>query len=328
MKKKTAGWKIWFLTIAALVWICAIPVLAEGASGDNSLSTLGITNEGVTVSPDFLYSTIEYNVTVPAGTTRLDVNPITSNENAWIVDITGQDIGEDGTTTVKITVSAENGVQYAYYLYVTTDESTQVVTEAQTEPQTEKQTETEPETEDPRYIKVDRTSLEEAEHTIETLKNEVKSYRDRQNLLTMILYGMIAVCVVLLFVVINLLLKKRDLKAERDAYVGLGYEQEKKPSKSKKKGSAAKETGMSQPSVSYEEEMYWRETEKAEKKAGQKDKKNTRRKKDDPADVPKPSQAKKQARPMPEYQAPEPEHEYNPPKDTSSEKVEINMIDL
>ena len=48
---------------------------------------------------------------------------------------------------------------------------------------------------------------------------------------------------------------------------------------------------------------------------------------DDPADVPKPSQAKKQSRPMPEYQEPEPEHEYNPPKE-KSEHVEINMIDL
>ena len=39
-----------------------IPVLAEEKEdpGDNSLSTLGITTEGVTVSPDFVYSTIEY----------------------------------------------------------------------------------------------------------------------------------------------------------------------------------------------------------------------------------------------------------------------------
>ena len=96
MKKRTAGWKSFLLTLLALVWIFAIPVLAEeGGSGDNSLSTLGITTEGVTVSPDFVYSTIEYNVTVPAGTKRLELSPVTSNENAWIVDITGQDIGED-----------------------------------------------------------------------------------------------------------------------------------------------------------------------------------------------------------------------------------------
>ena len=202
MKKRTAGWKSFLLTLLALVWIFAIPVLAEeGGSGDNSLSTLGITTEGVTVSPDFVYSTIEYNVTVPAGTKRLELSPVTSNENAWIVDITGQDIGEDGTTTVVITVSAENGSQYSYYLYVTTDTSAQAVepaTEVQTEAATEKQTETEPETEDPRYIKVDRSSLEEAENTIATLKSEASSYRDRQSLLMKILYGLIGVCVVLL----------------------------------------------------------------------------------------------------------------------------------
>ena len=84
MKKRTAGWKSFLLTLLALVWIFAIPVLAEeGGSGDNSLSTLGITTEGVTVSPDFVYSTIEYNVTVPAGTKRLELSPVTSNENAW-----------------------------------------------------------------------------------------------------------------------------------------------------------------------------------------------------------------------------------------------------
>ena len=314
MKKRTAGWKSFLLTLLALVWIFAIPVLAEeGGSGDNSLSTLGITTEGVTVSPDFVYSTIEYNVTVPAGTKRLELSPVTSNENAWIVDITGQDIGEDGTTTVVITVSAENGSQYSYYLYVTTDTSAQAVepaTEVQTEAATEKQTETEPETEDPRYIKVDRSSLEEAENTIATLKSEASSYRDRQSLLMKILYGLIGVCVVLLFVVINLLLKKRDLKAERDSYLSMGYPQNSK--------NDAPDGDMASEEKPVKE---------SGKKTGRKEKKSVHKKKDDPADVPKPSQAKKQSRPMPEYQEPEPEHEYNPPKE-KSEHVEINMIDL
>ena len=374
MKKRTAGWKSFLLTLLALVWIFAIPVLAEeGGSGDNSLSTLGITTEGVTVSPDFVYSTIEYNVTVPAGTKRLELSPVTSNENAWIVDITGQDIGEDGTTTVVITVSAENGSQYSYYLYVTTDTSAQAVepaTEVQTEAATEKQTETEPETEDPRYIKVDRSSLEEAENTIATLKSEASSYRDRQSLLMKILYGLIGVCVVLLFVVINLLLKKRDLKAERDSYLSMGYPQNsKKDAPDGCIGSFAENGSYIDPSEqsysdapyegqvqenfrentqngdsSYGEDPYqadFQETAAPDgdmaseekpvkdsgKKTGRKEKKSAHKKKDDPADVPKPSQAKKQSRPMPEYQEPEPEHEYNPPKE-KSEHVEINMIDL
>lgn len=365
MKKRTAGWKSLLLTLLALVWIFAIPVLAEeGGSGDNSLSTLGITTEGVTVSPDFVYSTIEYNITVPAGTSRLELNPVTSNENASIVDITGQDIGEDGTTTVVITVSAENGSQYSYYLYVTTDQSTQAVepvTEVQTEAVTEKQTETEPETEDPRYIKVDRSSLEEAENTIAALKSEANTYRDRQSLLMKILYGLIGVCVVLLFVVINLLLKKRDLKAERDSYLGMGYPQAgKKEIPDGYTGSFAENGTYLDPSEqsygdasygeetqeyhSYEKESYEPEpyagdlqddgmtaeekpTKESKKKAGRKEKKNARKEKDDPSDVPKPSQAKKQPKPMPEYQDPEPEHEYNPPKE-KAEHVEINMIDL
>lgn len=377
MKKRTAGWKSLLLTLLALVWIFAIPVLAEeGGSGDNSLSTLGITTEGVTVSPDFVYSTIEYNVTVPAGTKRLELSPVTSNENAWIVDITGQDIGEDGTTTVVITVSAENASQYSYYLYVTTDASTQAVepvTEVQTEAATEKQTETEPETEDPRYIKVDRSSLEEAENTIATLKSEASTYRDRQSLLMKILYGLIGVCVVLLFVVINLLLKKRDLKAERDSYLSMGYPQaDRKNAPDGYIGSFAENGSYIDPSeqgydapyeggaqqnscenasgnvtyedVPYEDSAYESDPYAADsqedqvtaeekpskesgKKAGRKEKKSARKKKDDPADIPKPSRAKKQPKPMPEYQEPEPEHEYNPPKE-KAEHVEINMIDL
>ena len=86
MKKRTAGWKSFLLTLLALVWIFAIPVLAEeGGSGDNSLSTLGITTEGVTVSPDFYYSTIEYQVTVPSGTSRLELDPVPSNSGASIL---------------------------------------------------------------------------------------------------------------------------------------------------------------------------------------------------------------------------------------------------
>ena len=185
-----------------------------------------------------------------------------------------------------------------------------------------------------------------------------------------ILYGLIGVCVVLLFVVINLLLKKRDLKAERDSYLSMGYPQSnKKDAPDGCIGSFAENGSYIDPSeqsysdVPYEgqtQENSWENTQNEDssygedpyqtdfqetaaqdsgmaseekpvkesgKKAGLKEKKSARKKKDDPADVPKPSQAKKQSRPMPEYQEPEPEHEYNPPKE-KSEHVEINMIDL
>ncbi len=227
MNNRKYGCRAVVLLAVMLVWLCGITVMAEGASGDNSLSTLGITTEGVTVSPEFYYSTIEYEVTVPAGTTQLELNPVPSNENAWIVDITGTELVNGETTTV-ITVSAENGSQYSYYLYVKEAAGTETVTpveaEVQTEPETEE--ETEPETEDPRYVKVERESLQAAETTISALKTEAGSYRDRMELLMNILYGMIAFCVVLLFVVINLLLKKKDLKAELRNYRGYGYPQD------------------------------------------------------------------------------------------------------
>ena len=228
MKGRKTVWKSVLLTVMLLAWMClAVPALAEEASGDNSLSSLGITTEGVTVSPDFYYSTIEYQVTVPNGTSRLELDPVTSNSGASILSIDGQDIGSDGTTTVAITVQAANGNQITYYLYVTTDTTTQAATpaaETETEAVTEAQTETEPETEDPRYVKVDRNALEEAEKTISTLKTETGNYRDRVTLLTRILYGMIALCVILLFAVINLVLKKKDLKAELQNYMGYGYD--------------------------------------------------------------------------------------------------------
>lgn len=404
MRNRNAAWKTMILTVLVFVWLCSIAVFAEEASGDNSLSSLGITTEDVTVSPEFYYSTIEYNVTVPGGTKRLELEPTTSHSGASIVSIEGQDIGEDGTTTVVITVAAENGNQYAYYLYVTTDESKQAAgaaeteTEAATEAPTE--AETEPETEDPRYVKVDRTVLGEAENTIETLKKETSSFRDRVDLLTKILYGMIALCVILLFAVINLILKKKDLKAELQEYRGYGYPEEGRQDgygndpgygtdgydegqsydangygndpgyeadgyeEGRSYGADGYDEGRSYDadgysddsgygadgrgdSQSYDADGYrddlgygadgrsssadgWMQEnpeDSARRPNGQKERK-ARKMKDDPTTVPKPSGARKKTKQMPEYQAPEPEHQYEPPKKANKERVEVNMIDL
>lgn len=225
MNRKVCGWKKTVLFLCLITWLCGVTVSADGLSGDNSLSSLGLMVEGATVTPEFEYSTIEYNVTVPAGTQEIVLDPVTSNPTAEIVSITGTEL-TNGEGTVVITVRAENGSECGYYLYVTSEAAAsepaqQPVTEKETQPPTEK--ETEPETEDPRYVRVDRNSLEEAEKTIETLKTETASYRDRLRLLMKILYGMIAFCVVLLFVVINLILKKKDLKAELREYASYGY---------------------------------------------------------------------------------------------------------
>ena len=376
MKGRKSVWKSVLLTVMLLAWMClAVPALAEEASGDNSLSSLGITTEGVTVSPDFYYSTIEYQVTVPNGTSRLELDPVTSNSGASILSIDGQDIGSDGTTTVAITVQAANGNQITYYLYVTTDTTTQAATpaaETETEAVTEAQTETEPETEDPRYVKVDRNALEEAEKTISTLKTETGNYRDRVTLLTRILYGMIALCVILLFAVINLVLKKKDLKAELQNYMGYGYD----PGAGEADGGSAQQdydngayaqqgydNGYDAPQQSYdngydapqnyddgayaqphnEPQAYagdgypdaqadfadpFGQPQPLSKKEQKKLKKEQAAMADDPATVPKPSRAKKKAKQMPEYQAPQPQHQYEPPKEKTSEDVKVNMIDL
>ena len=374
MKGRKTVWKSILLTVMLLVWTCmAVPVLAEEASGDNSLSSLGITTEGVTVSPDFYYSTIEYQVTVPSGTSRLELDPVPSNSGASILGIDGQDIGSDGTTTVAITVQAANGNQITYYLYVTTDTTTQAAApaaETETEAVTEAQTETEPETEDPRYVKVDRNALEEAEKTISTLKTETGNYRDRVTLLTRILYGMIALCVILLFAVINLVLKKKDLKAELQNYMGYGYD----PGAGEADGGYAAQAGYDNggydAQTGYDNSGYdaqagydnggydaqtgydnggydaqagydnggydvqndfedpFEQQQPLSKKEQKKLKKEKAAMADDPATVPKPSRAKKKAKQMPEYQPPQPEHQYQPPKEKTSEHVEVNMIDL
>lgn len=353
MKGRKTVWKSILLTVMLLVWTCmAVPVLAEETSGDNSLSSLGITTEGVTVSPDFYYSTIEYQVTVPSGTSRLELDPVTSNSGASIIGIDGQDIGSDGTTTVAITVQAANDNQITYYLYVTTDTTTQAAApaaETETEAVTEAQTEAEPETEDPRYVKVDRNALEEAEKTISTLKTETGNYRDRVTLLTRILYGMIALCVILLFAVINLALKKKDLKAELQNYMGYGYD----PGAGEADSGYAAQAGYDNGGYNATQQGYdnsgydaqagydnsgydaqtdfedpFEQQQPLSKKEQKKLKKEKAEMTDDPATVPKPSRAKKKAKQMPEYQPPQPEHQYQPPKEKTSEHVEVNMIDL
>ena len=188
------------------------------ASDDNSLYALGITTEGVTVTPDFIYSTWEYDVMVPYGTTRLELEPVPSSDVARISDISGNEIGEDGTAEITITVTAQNGSNHIYTLHVTTDPATIVQTEAQTEPptepETEPETETEAETEDPRFVMMPRETLEQTDHTIQEQRGEIARYRDTVNLYIKIIYGLIAGCVVLLFLVMNMLLRNHSLKGK------------------------------------------------------------------------------------------------------------------
>ncbi|MDO4454423.1 MAG: cadherin-like beta sandwich domain-containing protein [Eubacteriales bacterium] len=120
MKKlwKQLGRKV--VPVLMMVLLLTMTASAEGYSGDNSLAALGVENG--TVTPEFEYSTWEYNVTVAPGTTELILNPVPSDPNAQVIDISGTTLGEDGTTTVVITVQAENGDQFPYTLHVTTDQ--------------------------------------------------------------------------------------------------------------------------------------------------------------------------------------------------------------
>ncbi len=334
MRSKGFGWKAALLLVCILVCGFCTAASAEGLSNDNSLSSLGILTEGAEVSPEFEYGVTEYDVTVPEGTQELELDPVPSNANAWIVDITGTQL-VDGQATVEIIVSAESGEQFPYYLHVTASgaatgaQTTEAETEAaQTEPETE--VETEPETEDPRYVRVDRNSLEEANNTIEALKTEVSSYRDRVGVLMRILYGMIAFCVVLLFVVINLVLKKKDMKAELNEYRSLGYPDgdmgypEGQDYGDYSQGAdSAQDYGQYEQPYEYEEQDLMQDAQPENGRGQQPER-------DDPATVPKPSKAKKKPKKMPEYQQPEAGYTYQqPPQGKGKDKnVEVTMIDL
>lgn len=211
---------------------------AGDQSDDNSLSDLGIVTEGVTVSPDFSYDHLNYDVVVPAGTAALELSPVLSNPNATINSIEGTEL-TDGAGTVTITTTAPSGAMTAYTLNVTSaaaetssapagevdpaqavSENDAKMTEAQTQAQTEAATE------DPRYVKVDRNTLTDAENTITRLQDDLAVYKDRAHVFTYVIYALIAVCVVLLFLMINLLLKAKDLGQRLKEYTRAHHPQE------------------------------------------------------------------------------------------------------
>ena len=356
MRKRSSKWKILFILTAVLAWMCAVSVMAGEGSNDNSLADLGILTEGAEVFPEFEYGVTEYEVRVPAGTQELELDPIPTNGNAWIVDITGTEL-VDGETTVEITVEAQNGERYPYYLHVTESGSAAVAPETEPAPQTEPETEPEPETEDPRYVKVDRTTLQEAENTINALKDETRSYRNRSTMLMRILYGMIAFSVVLLFIVINLLLKKKDLKSELQKYRGYGYRQEQEAREypqAPEAGEYPREYEGSRQEQAYasrgnhtqayegdngrQTQQYAQEHRTQPQYAQEREpqlqvyRPEPLVERDDPATVPKPQKAKKKPKKMPEYQQPKPqprkENGQSPQKKEKTDKVEITMIDL
>ncbi|MCI7812900.1 MAG: cadherin-like beta sandwich domain-containing protein [Lachnospiraceae bacterium] len=205
MKKVWRQLKITIASAMMMALLLTMTVFAGDLSGDNSLASLGVENGSVT--PEFEYSTWEYDVTVAPGTTELRLNPVPSNANAQILSIDGTVLGEDGTTTVIITVQAENGETFPYTLHVTTDQSQAAVNETEAPaPETEA-----PQTEAP---ETENQQVKELETRNRLLASQASEYKGTSEMQMKIIYGLIALAVILIFVIVNQLLRNKDLKED------------------------------------------------------------------------------------------------------------------
>lgn len=205
MWKKT--WKIWAVCMMLLLCVFRSDCVCKWFPMKQFLSDLGIEN-ATSISPDFEYSTTEYEVEVPEGTTELQLSPVTS-DGAATCEVSGQTL-TDGKTTVYITVTSESGMQATYTLNVQAERpnaaeqiaaanETDAQTEAATEKAKEAQTETETETE----------AVSDAANAVLQKVDKIKSDADFS---IKVIYALVALSVLLIFLVINLILKNRDLK--------------------------------------------------------------------------------------------------------------------
>lgn len=203
--------------LALLLCLSGMTVWASGYSDDNSLSDLGIEN-AVSISPEFEYSITQYDVVVEEGTEELRLNPVTSN-SAATYEISGQAL-TDGKTTVQITVTAESGMQAVYTLNVeakrpnAAEQIAAANADATEAPKEETQTEM-PETQKQQETQTEKQTASDATGVVMEKVEKLKSDTDFS---MKVIYGLIAFSVLLLFIVINLILKNRDLKDDlRDA---------------------------------------------------------------------------------------------------------------
>ncbi len=218
-------WRKLLATVVLMLVMTVSLSAAAFASDDNSLADLGIKTPGATVSPDFKYDIWEYSVEVPAGTEELELAPHTTNPNATVNSVTGTTL-TDGAGTVVITVTSESGNAIEYVLNVTqargdVDPAEAIAANegmANATLDTEIVLQSEVETEDPRYVKVDRNSLEDAEKTIEKLQKTITEQRSHISMMTYVLYALIAVSIIFLFIVISQLLRRRDMAQELAMY--------------------------------------------------------------------------------------------------------------
>ena len=100
---------------------------AQDASDNANLSALKVSPGKI--SPAFATTVREYEVTVPYESERIVVSALTEDENA-VVGVNGSTDLKVGRNTVVVTVTAENGTEKRYYLYVTRQEEVPEPTKA------------------------------------------------------------------------------------------------------------------------------------------------------------------------------------------------------
>lgn len=107
---------------------------AEDASDNANLSALKV-NPGK-LSPAFATTIREYEVTVPYETEMIVVSGLTEDENAKL-GVNGSTDLKVGRNTVVVTVTAEDGTEKRYYLYVTREKEVPSPTQAPEDPKEE-----------------------------------------------------------------------------------------------------------------------------------------------------------------------------------------------
>lgn len=97
--------------------------LEASYSKDNNLKSLSVTvgEESYAIDPEFSADVLEYNVTVPTGTTMVNVNA-TKNDSTAIVDGDGEIEVTEGLNTIPIVVTAQNGDEKTYTLIVNVED--------------------------------------------------------------------------------------------------------------------------------------------------------------------------------------------------------------
>lgn len=210
MKTLKRTWKSVAVAVMAVLLMMCAGISAGAESGDNSLYSLGLENGEA--SPEFYYSTLEYTVTVPAGTEELYLSPVTSDSNANIIDISGTKLNDDGTGTVYITVEAPNGAQVSYTLNVVPDAAAAPTeTEPETTAEEAQQAELQRQAESEEALR-QQAEAQANKEKVATLTAENNDLNNRINILMKVLYGLVGFAVLLLFLMINQSLRNKDLK--------------------------------------------------------------------------------------------------------------------